>query len=96
MSSQLTEDFGQTSPKPKGEEFPIDEFDGVEDWNAVAWKKIQQRDSLAAYLAQKTLQQLDATYTVLNRTRQDDKLRDAIAKEIEKRVDASASHSNEN
>lgn len=84
------------SPKPKGEEFPIEEFEGVPDWNTSAWEKIKARDaealkkqlSLAKSLSGYSMSALDSTYAVLNRTKQDPELRDAIAAEIERRIDS--------
>ena len=84
------------SLNPKGEELPIEEFDGVPDWNAQAWRQIQARDAetlkkqmlLAKSLSGYSMAALDSTYAVLNRTNQDIELRDAIAAEIERRVDS--------
>ena len=83
------------SLRPKGEELPIEEFDGVPDWNAEAWRLIQARDAgipkkqipLPHTLSAYSLAALDSTFAVLNRTKQDPELRDAIAAEIERRID---------
>ena len=93
MDSLLAMD--SNSLGPKGEELPIEEFDGVPDWNAEAWRQIQARDaealekqrSLAKTLSEYSMSALDSMYAVLNRTNQDPELKDAIAAEIERRVD---------
>ena len=84
------------SLSPKSEELPIEELDDVPDWNAEAWKQIQARNaealekqmSLAKSLSGYSMAALDSTYAVLNRTNQDIELRNAIAAEIERRVDS--------
>ena len=84
------------SPKPKGEELPVEEFESVPDWNAEAWRRIQARDaqaleeqmSLTKSLSGYSMAALDSAYIVLNRTKQNHELRDAIAAEIEHRVDS--------
>ena len=92
MENQSTEDPNSIFPQPpKAEEFPIEEFEGVPDWNAAAWEKIKARDAkraaLAEYLSKLPMSSLDASHAVLNRDKQDVELRDAIAREIERRVD---------
>ena len=83
------------SLRPKGEELPIEEFEGVPDWNAEAWRLIQARDAglpekripLPHTLSAYSMAALDSTFAVLNSTKQDPELRDAIAAEIERRID---------
>ena len=86
--------------KPKGEEFPIEEFEDVPDWNAKAWEQIRARDaetsrkrlSLTKILTGYSMTALESAFAVLNRKvlteGGDVELRDAIATEIERRVDA--------
>ena len=86
--------------KPKGEEFPIEEFEDVPDWNAKAWEQIRTRDagtsrkrlSLTKILTGYSMTALESASAVLNRQvlteGGDVELRDAIATEIERRVDA--------
>lgn len=54
-------------PVPPGEELPLEELDGVPDWNAQAWLAIQARDAkalapkqLVAFVAGLTLPKLHA------------------------------------
>ena len=84
----MEQQIDQNADNQKREEFPIEEFDGVDDWSARAWERIKRKEKLEAALARYPLSNLDATYAVLNRTGQDKELRDAIAKEIERRIDA--------
>ena len=77
---------------PSAEEFPIEEFDSVPDWNATAWAQIQARDAkamqpgqLASYLAAATLDSLASMKAVLTREPEDGVLFDAIGAEIERR-----------
>jgi len=77
---------------PPAEEFPIEEFDGVPDWNAAAWAQIQVRDAktmqnsqLSDYLAVAALNSLASMKAVLTRGLEDAALLDAIAAEIERR-----------
>jgi len=103
ISNALMEDLSTEnldSPKPRGEEFPIEEFEGVPDWNARAWERIQARGaealkkrlSLAKFLAGCSMRALEGTYAVLDRQvlteGGDVELRDAIAAEIERRVNS--------
>ena len=77
---------------PPAEEFPIEEFDGVPDWNAAAWTQIQVRDAKAlppgqlhSHLAASTLKSLASMKAVLIRGPEDAALLDAIGAEIERR-----------
>ena len=77
---------------PPADEFPIEEFDGVPDWNAAAWAQIQVRDAknmknsqLSDYLAVAALNSLASMKAVLTREPEDAALLDAIAAEIERR-----------
>ncbi len=77
---------------PSAEEFPIEEFDSVPDWNATAWALIQARDAkalqpdqLAAYLAAATMESLGSMKAVLTREPEDSALLGAIGAEIERR-----------
>jgi len=74
------------------EEFPIEEFDGIPDWNAAAWAQIQARDAkalppsqLRSHLAASTLKSLASMKAVLTRGPEDAALLDAIGAEIEQR-----------
>lgn len=97
----MKDQFDSESSQTKGEELPIEELNGVTDWNASAWERIQNRDSeslqkkqelLAGHLSALPINVLDSSFAVLNRTNQDTELRDAIAKEIERRIDADDSN----
>ena len=77
---------------PPADEFPIEEFDGVPDWNAAAWAQIQVRDAknmknsqLSDYLAVAALNSLASMKAVLTRGPEDAALLDAIGAEIEQR-----------
>ena len=77
---------------PLAEELPIEEFDGVPDWNATAWARIQVRDAKAlppgqlhSHLAASTLESLTNMKAVLTREPEDAALFDAIGAEIERR-----------
>ena len=77
---------------PPADEFPIEEFDGVPDWNAAAWAQIQVRDAknmknsqLSDYLAVAALNSLASMKAVLTRGPEDAALLDAIGAEIERR-----------
>ncbi len=96
MENLFVEDSDPPKPRPKGEELPIEEVDEVdEDYNAIAQERIKARDeealkerlSLSKVLAGYSMGALNSTYAVLSRTKQDLKLRNAIAAEIERRVD---------
>ena len=74
------------------EEFPIEEFDVIPDWNAAAWAQIQARDAkalppgqLRSHLAASTLKSLASMKAVLTRGPEDAALLDAIGAEIEQR-----------
>ena len=93
----MKDQFDSESSQPKGEELPIEELNGIMDWNASAWERMQNRDKessqkkqeiLAGHLSAIPMSVLDSSFAVLNRTNQDTELRDAIAKEIERRIDA--------
>lgn len=73
------------------EEFPIEEFDGIPDWNASAWALIQARDAkvlppsqLRSHLATFTLDSLTSMQAVLTREPYDVVLMEAIVSEIER------------
>ena len=77
---------------PPAEELPLDEVDGVHDWNASAWASIQARDAkalppsqLGNHLADLTVSSLENIEQVLTKEPQDVALRDAITAEIERR-----------
>ena len=77
---------------PSAEELPIEEFDGVPDWNAAAWAQIQVRDAkalppgqLRSHLAASTLKSLASMKAVLTQGPEDAALLDAIGAEIERR-----------
>ena len=77
---------------PPAEELPIEEFDGVPDWNAAAWAQIQVRDAkamlpgqLRSHLAASTLKSLASMKAVLTRGPEDAALLNAIGAEIERR-----------
>ena len=77
---------------PPAEEFPIEEFDGVPDWNASSLACIQSRDAkalppgqLRSHLAASTLKSLASMKAVLTRGPEDAALLDAIGAEIEQR-----------
>lgn len=89
--------FDAESSQPKGEELPTEELNSITDWNASAWERIQNRDressqkkqeTLARHLSALPMNMLDSSFAVLSRTNQDTELRDAIAREIERRIDA--------
>ena len=87
------------SLKPTDEELPIEELDGIVDWNASAWARIQSRDTeslrnqeaFARHLSALPMSALDSSFAVLNRTNQNIELKNAIAMEIERRIDATDS-----
>ena len=77
---------------PPAEELPIEEFNGVPDWNASAWALIQARDTkalppgqLRSHLAASTLKSLASMKAALTRGPEDAALLDAIGAEIERR-----------
>ena len=77
---------------PPAEEFPLEEIEGVPDWNASAWASIQARDAkalqpsqLGSHLANLTVRSLGNIKQVLTQEPQDVALWDAITAEIERR-----------
>ena len=77
---------------PPAEELPIEEFDGVPDWNASAWALIQARNAkalppgqLRSHLAASMLKSLASMKAVLTHGPEDAALLDAIGAEIERR-----------
>ena len=80
---------------PTGEEFPLEELDGLPDWNAQAWHCIQARDAkalapaqLAAFVAGLTTPNLRAVAAVLGTEPADARVRTAIDAEIARRSTA--------
>ncbi len=76
----------QNAENQKHEEFPIEEFDGVDDWNARAWERIQRQEKLATSLAGYPFSKLGTAHKYLISTEQDEELQSAIAAEIKRRT----------
>lgn len=77
---------------PKSEEFPMEEFDAVPDWNAAAWEQIKARDakalkkqSLIDHLAQQPTQALESVLKVCIHEQQDAELQELVRAELERR-----------
>ena len=93
MENLFAED--SDSLKPKGEEIPIEEVEKVkEDYNAIAWKRIQARDakalkiqSLANSLALKPTYVLKSVLKVCVYEQQDEELQELIRAELKRRPD---------
>ena len=76
----------------KGENFPIEEFSGVPDWNAKAWEKIKARQeeesrkqSLIEFLSEKPTSTLNAMLKVCIHEQQDPELQELIITELKER-----------
>ena len=88
MKDPLADDQKQ----PKGEEFPIEDFDGVSDWNLRAWEIIEARNKealrkkeLAEYLSEKPTATLYALLKVCINEQQDVELQELIRNELNNR-----------
>ena len=73
-------------PPHRGEEIPLEELDGLPDWNARAWEAIKARDAktlaadqLRAYVAGFSGRELVALRAVLGHEPADLPVREAIA-----------------
>lgn len=79
-------------PPRHGEEIPLEEFDGLPDWNAQAWETIKARDAknlpadqLPGYVAKLSGRELMALRAVLGHEPADLPLREAIAATLTQR-----------
>ena len=79
-------------PPHRGEEIPLEEFDGLPDWNAQAWEAIKARDAknlpadqLPGYVAGLSGRELVALRAVLGHEPTDLPVREAIAAALTQR-----------
>ena len=79
-------------PPRRGEELPLEELDGLPDWNAQAWQAIQVRDAknvpaqqLPGYVAGLSRPELTALRAALGHRPADVAVRAAIAAELAQR-----------
>ena len=82
-------------PPRRGEEIPLDELDGLHDWNAQAWEAIKARDAknlpadqLPGYIAGLSRRELVALRAVLGHEPADLPVREAIAAALTQRGQA--------
>ena len=79
-------------PPHRGEEIPLEELDGLPDWNAQAWEAIKARDAknlpadqLKGYVAGLSGRELVALRAVLGHEPTDLPVREAIAAALTQR-----------
>ena len=79
-------------PPRRGEEFPMEELDGLPDWNASAWERIKVRNIINLpitefqhHVEELSREELGALRTVLDHGPSEQPVRDAIAAELAKR-----------